>query len=123
MNRKEEYALYMKSPQWKAKIKALAEKVGGKFCAMCLTLRSIDTHHITYARVFNERLEDLIFLCRKHHYERHEAKNLPTPPPRKKKHKHKKKHKRQDYPKKFNFPKRGKMHFRPLYTRKEEQDK
>lgn len=33
--------------------------------------RNVHTHHLTYVRVGQERLEDLIFFCETHHFEVH----------------------------------------------------
>jgi hypothetical protein len=74
MNQKEKYDLYLHSQEWRDKVAALVLKTGGKRCAKCGTKYEVHTHHKTYARIFNEDLDDLIFLCRTHHFEEHERR-------------------------------------------------
>src|SRR5574341_2115 len=69
MNRKYYREVYLNSPHWQ-KIK---EKFRGRGCekkvgwfSVCGE-KPIDVHHKTYERIGNERLSDLIPLCRKHH--------------------------------------------------------
>jgi len=79
MNRREEYIQYLQSQKWKGKVAELTRKCGGKRCSVCHATFEIDTHHRTYARIFDELIDDLVFLCRKHHFEEHERNKLPKP--------------------------------------------
>lgn len=62
----QEYHDYIQSEQWqKVRVKRLAL---GKFrCAACGSRESLEVHHLTYVRLFQERMEDLLPLCRLHH--------------------------------------------------------
>lgn len=77
MNR-EEYTVYLASPVWAGKRRAVLERCGGR-CEDCQAHRDIgrivspavEVHHLTYDRVGNEELSDLIGLCERHHEIRH----------------------------------------------------
>lgn len=62
----QEYTDYLLSDAWKEKRK---EKLihGGKRCEVCGTKKRLQIHHLTYERIFQERMDDLMILCRKHH--------------------------------------------------------
>ena len=60
------YQAYLLSPEWKAK-RELVFKKQGKRCRECETTKGLHVHHLTYERIFNERVSDLIVLCEKHH--------------------------------------------------------
>jgi len=61
-----EYAAYLISPQWQAKRqKRLA--LSGHRCSACADARAVHVHHLTYARIFNENMTDLMPLCETHH--------------------------------------------------------
>lgn len=61
-----------KSPQWKRKRKWAMRKLGRK-CNRCGSAHNINVHHLSYKRLFNERLEDLEILCRGCHENEHEG--------------------------------------------------
>jgi hypothetical protein len=64
MNR--EYVEYLLSDAWKAKRLQRLELSGHK-CESCGRTKRLEIHHLTYARIFKEALEDLIVLCERHH--------------------------------------------------------
>lgn len=78
---KEEYHKYLQSDQWHA-TRRLAFAKHGTVC-FCGKI-AIDMHHLTYERVGNERLDDLLPLCRtchdSYHFIEDRAKNcVPSP--------------------------------------------
>ena len=60
------YIEYLKSPQWKAKRKAVKTRCAG-ICERCRIYLFDHVHHRTYANIYNEPLEDLIGLCKPCH--------------------------------------------------------
>lgn len=63
-----DYLRYIDSKEWELKrIEKFRE--AGKRCEACGSSKKIHVHHLTYARLFNERLSDLMVLCEKHHDE------------------------------------------------------
>jgi hypothetical protein len=82
MNRAE-YEEYLRSPTWRLRRADAIKRAGGK-CEDCRAeyrLRGAasgymmwpaqEVHHLTYERVGNERPEDLVALCERHHLARH----------------------------------------------------
>jgi 5-methylcytosine-specific restriction endonuclease McrA len=67
---KEEYRLYLQTPEWRARAGTARARAGGK-CQLCNTEGALDVHHRTYENCGNERPEDLIALCRDCHYGYH----------------------------------------------------
>lgn len=72
--RKELYAKYLKTEHWQARRKVALEDAGYQ-CEDCgrkedATFR-LEVHHLTYARIFRERKEDLRALCPRCHGKRH----------------------------------------------------
>lgn len=80
---REEYQQYLRSPQWREKRDAVLKRAGGK-CEECTREYKIrgkwngymvwpvqEVHHLTYERVGNENLDDLIGLCKRHHHAEH----------------------------------------------------
>ena len=68
--RRDLYRIYMHSPQWSFKRRAVLAR--DKYqCTKCGTKRNLDVHHLSYERFGNEELSDLVTLCRKHHKEQH----------------------------------------------------
>ena len=68
--RKLEYYKYLESHEWRQK----REEVfihHGKFCIACKTTTDLQVHHMTYQRVFNEKLRDLRVVCWVCHQEIH----------------------------------------------------
>lgn len=61
-----EYAEYLCSEEWgRKRVERL--RIGNGRCAVCGVGGGIDVHHLTYARIFDEEMGDLLPLCRKHH--------------------------------------------------------
>lgn len=60
------YRRYLESPEWRARRNAVLKRDGFR-CVHCGTTRRLQVHHITYARVGNERDDDLVTLCERHH--------------------------------------------------------
>lgn len=72
-----EYEDYLLSPAWKVKRKqAFAHH--GKKCAKCHRTKNLQIHHKTYANIYNEPMEDLMVVCKKHHEEIHGIKTEPS---------------------------------------------
>ncbi len=70
------YRVYLASRWWKdLRARLLQER--GKKCADCGKYRKLTLHHITYARVLQERDEDLRFLCNKCHRYAHRYHDVP----------------------------------------------
>ena len=79
----EKYNEYLLSPEWDG-IKQLAYMKHGDKCICGRKAKEI--HHLTYDRIFNERLDDLLPLCCNCHSIYHEVadrakKCVPTPDP------------------------------------------
>lgn len=62
-NPKEKYQMYLASREW-GLIKRQVHKRSKGICERCLIHKGDAVHHITYERKFNERLDDLIHLCK-----------------------------------------------------------
>lgn len=70
MSPEEKYA-YLQSPMWQAK-REIVLKRDKHQCVVCGTDSTLEIHHITYANLGNERIDQLVTLCRKHHQEVHD---------------------------------------------------
>jgi hypothetical protein len=70
---KYKYYLYLSSPEWKAK-RELVYKRDEYKCQKCLAKDVDDVHHLTYENLGNEKLIDLISVCRDCHIEIHGLK-------------------------------------------------
>ena len=57
-----EYKAYLKSPEWNDKRKKALFNAGYR-CERCKKAKPLQVHHLTYERIFNERIEDLQALC------------------------------------------------------------
>lgn len=60
------YKHYLQSKHWRDKKTELYNAKAYK-CYFCGKGKSLHAHHITYENIGKEILEDLIYLCRKHH--------------------------------------------------------
>lgn len=60
------YSDYLQSPEWRSK-RAQRLKISQNRCAACGSTDKVEVHHLTYARIFNEDMEDLLPLCEEHH--------------------------------------------------------
>jgi len=61
-----QYAAYLESGKWKHKRAQVINAHHGR-CLACGTKSNIQVHHLTYERIFNEDLTDLMPLCELHH--------------------------------------------------------
>lgn len=61
--------IYLKSNEWKTK-RDLVMKFYNYKCSDCGEVAK-DVHHITYERIFKEKFEDLLPLCRSCHSKKH----------------------------------------------------
>lgn len=67
-----EYREYIQSDRWDKKRRKRLKK-DNYTCVDCGERdRPLDVHHLSYDRLGNERMDDLVSLCRKCHNERHE---------------------------------------------------
>ena len=66
-----DYGAYLVSPAWYA-LRAKVRHRDGNKCRACGSGKQLDVHHRTYARIGNERLADLVTLCRSCHKATHE---------------------------------------------------
>lgn len=67
---KSRYIMYLLSPSWEAKRKAVLDREG--MCRNCQVRPATQVHHLTYIRVGNEHLNDLAPLCKECHQRLHE---------------------------------------------------
>lgn len=70
MNYKDKYYKYLKSSKWRLKRQHKFNQVGRR-CEECGSLRKLHVHHLTYDRLYVEKLEDLKVLCEVCHMEAH----------------------------------------------------
>ena len=63
------YQEYLYSEEWRERRNAVMERDGWK-CVVCGE-EAQDVHHLTYERIFKEKLEDLIAVCRSCHSQLH----------------------------------------------------
>jgi hypothetical protein len=68
---KEKYHEYLRSEEWYALRKRKIKEAGGR-CQMCSKGEPLHVHHRTYDNIFNEKLEDLIVLCKDCHEKFHD---------------------------------------------------
>lgn len=67
-----DYRAYLRTPHWQDVRRRYWASKMPKRCAVCgRTDTPLDLHHRTYKRIGNERLSDLILLCRQCHEETH----------------------------------------------------
>lgn len=76
-NEKEKYQAYLCSREWSERKEAIRDRAGG-MCERCSVNKMDAVHHLTYARKYNEELEDLQAICNPCHDFIH-AKNLFDP--------------------------------------------
>jgi hypothetical protein len=82
------YQMYLKSAEWAA-IKTLVKERAGNdnggviACERCKSERgSFEVHHLTYSNIYNERLSDLLLVCRNcHQYFTHCQRSFKVPEP------------------------------------------
>ena len=66
--RQHEYARYLESQRWRTLARAVRMRAKGK-CEICLRANGEECAHLTYERIFNERITDLLWVCKKCHRE------------------------------------------------------
>jgi 5-methylcytosine-specific restriction endonuclease McrA len=64
------YTEYMQSPEWRSR-RSLYFETHERRCKACGDAGSIQLHHKTYARLGEERDQDLVALCRRCHLNLH----------------------------------------------------
>lgn len=62
----EEYAEYLQSDAWKQK-RLQRLSIAQFRCSACNNSKAVHVHHLTYERIFNEEMGDLLPLCEDHH--------------------------------------------------------
>jgi hypothetical protein len=71
---KEKYQAYLCSREWCARREAVRKRSGGK-CERCRVNKMDHVHHLTYARKYDEPLEDLQAICKDCHEFTHGKSN------------------------------------------------
>jgi 5-methylcytosine-specific restriction endonuclease McrA len=67
------YKQYLKSIEWKAiRLDIIQLR---QSCERCGSIKRLEVHHKTYARLFNEKLSDLELLCSTCHRKEHNIKS------------------------------------------------
>jgi hypothetical protein len=72
------YSEYLRTPHWKAFKKRYRGSGRPRRCTICGEPR-YELHHITYERIGDERLSDVVALCRAHHQRAHAREKKGTP--------------------------------------------
>lgn len=67
------YKEYIQSAEWKAK-SFQRKKIDGFKCTKCGRRTGLNVHHLTYAHLYDEPMEDLTTLCRICHTKKHGIK-------------------------------------------------
>ena len=65
-----EYHSYLQSPEWKTKVSLIKQR--DKVCQLTGATTQLEVHHITYDRLGNEDLSDLVLLSRSAHQHVHD---------------------------------------------------
>ena len=71
MNYRKRYQAYLEGPAWAAVSDRCKVAAGGK-CSVCGSVEHLESHHVTYSRIYHESIEDLVCLCRSCHGKEHE---------------------------------------------------
>lgn len=66
---REEYKNYTYNSHWQ-QLRDELYKISN-WCAACGTTLDVDIHHMTYERIGSENINDLVLLCRPHHFATH----------------------------------------------------
>ena len=69
-----EYQIYLESPAWKAKSRAVIKRAA-EVCEGCCNAPAQQAHHLTYDNVFDEFLFQLVALCTPCHTRLHESRS------------------------------------------------
>lgn len=64
------YSNYIQSEDWKLKRKQVLIR-DNNLCQICKKVAAEEVHHLTYDNLFNEKLEDLLSVCKICHKELH----------------------------------------------------
>lgn len=67
------YSQYLLTPLWRNKRALVLNRAGG-MCEGCLTNMATEVHHLTYDRVGEEMLFDLVAICKECHNQIHRNK-------------------------------------------------
>lgn len=68
------YYAYLRSPEWERKRDEVLARAGYR-CEQCGAVSVyLQVHHLTYANLYHEPLNDLLCLCETCHKERHACK-------------------------------------------------
>jgi len=67
------YLAYLQSPEWRAIRQRVLDRDDHK-CRTCGSTKILQVHHLTYKRLFHERLSDLVTLCKQCHMALHKRK-------------------------------------------------
>jgi hypothetical protein len=59
---------YLQSARWRTLSRAVRMRARGK-CEISLRANGEETAHLTYERIFNERMTDLLWVCKRCHRE------------------------------------------------------
>jgi hypothetical protein len=65
-----QYENYLQSPQWKIKRAKVLKRANGT-CEGCGENKAVEVHHLTYDRIYNEMLFDLVAVCKSCHDQLH----------------------------------------------------
>jgi 5-methylcytosine-specific restriction endonuclease McrA len=71
--RQKEYAKYIRSEGWKQR-RDKFRTMWGNECACCQSKENLNVHHINYDNLGNEKLEDVVLLCKGCHIKAHKGK-------------------------------------------------
>ena len=69
------YYVYLSTDKWKQKRKQVLDRDKNQ-CQICKKNEATEVHHLTYDRVFDEELEDLLSVCNLCHLKLHELQPL-----------------------------------------------
>ncbi len=72
----ERYEAHLKTPKWKTLRKRVIERANG-ICEGCGENKATQAHHLTYERVGDEMLFDLVAVCDACHSKVHKEKEAP----------------------------------------------
>jgi uncharacterized protein YlaI len=62
----QDYIAYLDSPKWQRK-KANRKALDQNQCRLCFATTQLQVHHVTYDRLFNEPMSDLLTVCKSCH--------------------------------------------------------
>jgi hypothetical protein len=69
-----EYHAYLESPEWLERRRAVLLRAGDR-CELCRFRQATQVHHLTYERIGDEWLSDLIAVCRDCHELEHDEES------------------------------------------------